>query len=114
METAYDTNLDTPRNKRGKQESATSVEFKNFVSDVEDVVKRVADVGDADVARVRTKIQSALTSARSGLNDTVDNLRQQAKQTDDYVRESPWQAMGIGTALGALIGISIGYLVGRR
>ena len=124
METTYDTTLESSRsNKRGKHDlgekaSATSVEFKNFVADVEDVVKRVADVSDADVARVRAKIQSALTSARGGLTDGIDTVRVQAqkvaKQTDEYVHESPWQAMGIGTALAALIGVSIGYWAARR
>jgi ElaB/YqjD/DUF883 family membrane-anchored ribosome-binding protein len=126
MESTYDGTLETVRgNKRGKTDlidksasQTTSTEFKNFVADVEDVVKRVADVSDVDVARVRAKIQAALTSAGSGLADGIDTFRVQAqkvaKQTDEYVHDSPWQALGIGAALAALIGVSIGFLAARR
>ncbi|MBC7984090.1 MAG: DUF883 domain-containing protein [Candidatus Obscuribacterales bacterium] len=94
--------------------SVATGELKNFVSDVEDVVKRVADVSDADIARVRTKIQAALTSAKDSLTNGATNAKQYAKDaagsTDEYVRASPWQAVGVA----ALVGLSIGFLVSRR
>ena len=41
-------------------------------------------------------------------------MRQQARQVagtaDDYVRASPWQALGVA----ALVGAAFGYLAGRR
>jgi ElaB/YqjD/DUF883 family membrane-anchored ribosome-binding protein len=93
-------------------------EFKNFVSDIEDVVKSVSHVSDADVARVRAKIQSALASTKDGVEITAANLTKRARdaatQADTYVRESPWQAVGIGAAIAALIGVSVGILAARR
>lgn len=98
--------------------SAATDEFKNFVSDVEDVIKRVADVSDADVARVRRKIESTLNSAKSGVEYSAEQLKAQAreaaKHADEYVHDSPWQAIGLGAALAALIGVSVGYLAARR
>jgi ElaB/YqjD/DUF883 family membrane-anchored ribosome-binding protein len=126
METTYDTNSNYSGKARAKNDladtqaskAASSDEFKNFVADVEDVVKRVANVTDADVARVRAKVQAALQSAKGGLADTAANLKQQArraaKETDDYVHESPWTAIGIGAAVAAVLGVSVGYLVARR
>jgi ElaB/YqjD/DUF883 family membrane-anchored ribosome-binding protein len=128
METTFESGQSEFRNngKQGKDLSGTarglkdtaSDEFKNFVSDIEDVVKRVANVSDADVARVREKIQSALYSTKSKLADSAATIKQQAQdaaqQADDYVHESPWQAVGIGAALAAVLGVSIGYLAGRR
>jgi ElaB/YqjD/DUF883 family membrane-anchored ribosome-binding protein len=106
-------------NESGKFASKTgSEEMKKFVTDVEDVIKRVANVSDADLARVRTKVQGALSSASNGIAQTTAQLKAQAqdaaKQADDYVHESPWQAVGISAALGALLGVSIGYLASRR
>jgi ElaB/YqjD/DUF883 family membrane-anchored ribosome-binding protein len=98
--------------------NAVSEEFSNFVSDVEDVVKSVSHVTDADVARVRAKIQSALTSTKDGVEITAANLtkraREAAAQADTYVHDSPWQAIGIGAAVAALIGISVGIFAARR
>lgn len=129
METTYDSTSSDFRNtkQRGKGEyadngralkEAASEEFKSFVSDIEDVVKKVANISDADVARVREKVQSALYSTKSGIASSAANIRAQAQQAaqvaDDYVRESPWQAVGIGAALAAVLGLSIGYLAARR
>lgn len=125
MQTTYDTAKSEFPNggKRVKSElksaaKETSVEFKNFVSDVEEVVKRVANVSDADVARVREKISSALSSTTSTLADGAETVkvqaRQAAKYTDEYVHERPWQAVGIGAGVAALLGLSIGILASRR
>jgi len=98
--------------------STATAEMKSFVSDVEDVVKRVADVSDEDVARVRAKIQSVIESAKDGVTTSAAQVKRQAQNaaryTDEYVHESPWQAVGIGAAVAALIGLSIGYLAARR
>lgn len=131
MEQSFDPNIDSRGEARngkhrgneggklaGAAARAGSEEMKKFVTDVEDVIKRVANVSDADLTRVRAKVQGALSSASNNLAQTTAQLKQQAqdaaRQADDYVHESPWQAVGISAALGALIGVSIGYLVSRR
>ena len=122
METTFDSNekrlkTDIKDGVRNVKDTATE-EFKNFVSDVEDVVKSVAHVSNADVARVRAKIQSAIASTKDGFEITSANLSKRARaaaaDADTYVRESPWQAIGIGAAIAALVGISLGVLAARR
>lgn len=102
---------------RSAKNTATA-EMKSFVADVEDVVKRVADVSDEDVKRVRAKIESVLSAAKDGVNTSAESLKRQAQSaaryTDEYVHDSPWQAVGIGAAVAAVIGLSIGYLAARR
>lgn len=122
-----DTTFDSSSEKRLKNDlkdgarnvkDTATVEFKNFVSDVEDVVKRVASVSDSDVARMRSKIQAALASTKDGIEITTANLtkqaRETAKQADAYVHESPWKAVGIGAAVAAVIGFSVGFFTSRR
>jgi ElaB/YqjD/DUF883 family membrane-anchored ribosome-binding protein len=125
METTYEGGQTEFRNggKRAKSElnaaaKETSAEFKNFVTDVEDVVKKVAHVSDADIARVREKITSAISTTRSGLAQSAETVKLQAQQAaqyaDEYVHKSPWQAIGIGAAVAAVLGLSIGILASRR
>jgi ElaB/YqjD/DUF883 family membrane-anchored ribosome-binding protein len=99
-------------------QSEASAELKNFVADIEDVMKRVANVSDADVARVRAKVQAALSSTKDGIFTSAANAKKQAQQAaryaDEYVHESPWQAIGIGAALAAVLGLSIGLFSSRR
>lgn len=89
--------------------TVASVEIKSLIADVEDLVVRIADLKDADVARVRTKVMRAIDTAKDSVADSADTLRRQAQRVatsaDDYVHDSPWQAVGIAALVGALVGI---------
>jgi len=98
---------------RSVKDSATG-EFKSFIDDVEEIVSRVADVNDPEVARLRDRLRDSMGSMKEALSDGADRVRQQAREVaggaDDYVRENPWQALGIA----ALVGVAIGFLASRR
>jgi ElaB/YqjD/DUF883 family membrane-anchored ribosome-binding protein len=89
--------------------SAASGEIKNLIADVEDLMARIADLKDADVVRVRSKVQRAVDATKQSLSDSAETIRRQAQNVastaDDYVRESPWQAIGIAALVGAVVGI---------
>jgi ElaB/YqjD/DUF883 family membrane-anchored ribosome-binding protein len=89
--------------------SAASTEIKNLIADVEDLVARIADLKDADVARIRSKVARAVGAAKESLADGADTLRRRAQSAaataDDYVHDSPWQAVGIAALVGAVVGI---------
>jgi ElaB/YqjD/DUF883 family membrane-anchored ribosome-binding protein len=40
----------------------------------------------------------------------VQQARNLARGADDYIRDNPWQAIGVV----ALLGVALGYLVSRR
>jgi ElaB/YqjD/DUF883 family membrane-anchored ribosome-binding protein len=89
--------------------NAASAEIKSLIADVEDLVARIADLKDADVARVRNKVLRAVDAAKDSLAEGADTLRRQAQRAattaDDYVHDSPWQAVGIAALVGAVVGI---------
>jgi ElaB/YqjD/DUF883 family membrane-anchored ribosome-binding protein len=89
--------------------SAASGEIKSLIADVEDLMARIADLKDADVVRVRGKVQRAVDAAKESISEGADTLRQHAQKVagtaDDYVRDSPWQAVGIAALVGAVVGI---------
>jgi ElaB/YqjD/DUF883 family membrane-anchored ribosome-binding protein len=89
--------------------AAASGEIKSLIADVEDLMARIADLKDADVVRVRTKVQRAVDATKQSLADGADAIRQRAQTAagtaDDYVRDSPWQAVGIAALVGAIVGI---------
>jgi ElaB/YqjD/DUF883 family membrane-anchored ribosome-binding protein len=98
----------------GTLKESASAEIKSLIADVEDLVARVADLKDADVIRVRTRVENAIASAKQGLADGVETVKSKARfaatTADDYVHESPWQALGIA----ALAGVVVGFLAARR
>ncbi|GAC1329028.1 MAG: hypothetical protein NVS1B6_06510 [Steroidobacteraceae bacterium] len=93
----------------GNVKAAASSEIKNLLADVEDLMARIADLKDADVVRVRGKVQRAVDATKQSLADGADAIRQRAQNVastaDDYVRDSPWQAIGIAALVGAVVGI---------
>jgi ElaB/YqjD/DUF883 family membrane-anchored ribosome-binding protein len=89
--------------------SAASGEIKNLIADVEELMARISDLKDADVVRVRGKVQRAVDATKQSLADSAVKIRRRARQAasgaDDYVRDSPWQAVGIAALVGAVVGI---------
>jgi ElaB/YqjD/DUF883 family membrane-anchored ribosome-binding protein len=93
----------------GNVKQAASVEIKSLIADVEDLVARIADLKDADVARVRNRVLRAVDAAKESLAGGADTIIRQAQRAattaDDYVHDSPWQAVGIAALVGAVVGI---------
>jgi ElaB/YqjD/DUF883 family membrane-anchored ribosome-binding protein len=89
--------------------AAASGEIKSLIADVEDLMARIADLKDADVVRVRGKVQRAVDATKQSLADGADAIRERAQKVagtaDDFVRDSPWQAVGIAALVGAVVGI---------
>jgi ElaB/YqjD/DUF883 family membrane-anchored ribosome-binding protein len=85
-----------------------------FLENVEDLTKALKDVDTPEIARVRAKVKMALVAAKSAMADTASQLRSQAtqvgKRTDHYVRENPWQVIGIA----AVVGLAVGFFASRR
>jgi ElaB/YqjD/DUF883 family membrane-anchored ribosome-binding protein len=89
-------------------------QVNNFLDSVEDLTKALKDIESPDIARVRAKVKVALVAAKSAVSDTASQLRSQAqyvgKRTDTFVRDNPWQVIGIA----AVVGLAVGILASRR
>jgi ElaB/YqjD/DUF883 family membrane-anchored ribosome-binding protein len=89
-------------------------QVNSFLDSVEDLTKALKDVDTPDIARVRAKVKMALVAAKSAMADTATQLRSQAQQagkrTDVFVRDNPWQVIGIA----AVVGLAVGILASRR
>jgi ElaB/YqjD/DUF883 family membrane-anchored ribosome-binding protein len=82
--------------------------FNELLDSVDDLLKRIADVDSPDIKKIRTKVQVALAIARSAWQDTAVYANQQVRNSlqwpNDYLRESPWRAIGIATVVGMGVG----------
>lgn len=89
-------------------------QLKKFFDDVEDLVRRVTPLKDEAITRARGRIESSIGSARQAtgrsVRQAVDVTTSAARQTDGYVHNSPWIAIGI-TAVACL---ALGSLINRR
>jgi ElaB/YqjD/DUF883 family membrane-anchored ribosome-binding protein len=94
--------------------SGITKEFQNFVADMEDLIKASTSLTGDDLARAKANLSARVAAARAFVEEMPgaisDRARNSVKVADDYVREQPWQAMGITAAAGLLVG----FLLGRR
>jgi len=89
-------------------------QVNHFLDSVDDLTKALKDIDTPDVAKVRAKVKMALVAAKSAVADTASQLGTQAKRagkrTDGFVRDNPWQVIGIA----AVVGLAVGILSSRR
>ena len=89
-------------------------DLKALVSGAEDLLKVTAANAGAEYASVKQKLERNLVSARDQLEHlehaAVLNAKHAARVTDNYVHDNPWRSIGVGAALGLVIGV----LIGRR
>jgi ElaB/YqjD/DUF883 family membrane-anchored ribosome-binding protein len=89
-------------------------DLRKVVHDTEALLRATeGQIGDkADEARRR--VQAALESARARLKAIQGSAAEMGEEavhaTETYVRDNPWQAIGIAAAVGLLLGL----LLSRR
>jgi ElaB/YqjD/DUF883 family membrane-anchored ribosome-binding protein len=124
MESTYDDNgqairADAKVRRSGASDAALErhgrgQEVPNLTVDVQDLLGRIAHVADPEIARLRAKIERGLTTAKTTLADGTNRVQRHAKDVmtagDSYVRDRPWQAVGIAAAAGLVVG----FLAARR
>ena len=88
-----------------------AADLKLVISDAEALLR--ATVGDSAAAG-RARIKEGLDAAKIKLGPMAEEAAEQARDSmraaDGYVREHPWNAVGIAV----LAGIALGLLIGRR
>lgn len=83
-------------------------QLQKFFDDVEELLRRVSDLGDRDISRLRSRLESSIDhvkdAAREGARAAVDSTRRAADAADGYVHNNPWTAIGVTAAAGILVG----------
>ncbi len=89
-------------------------DFKVVVADAEALIQATAAQGGEVLASARTKATESLRVAKQKMDEAqialADKTRIATEATDVYVRENPWEAVGIAAAAGLFVGI----LLARR
>lgn len=89
-------------------------DLRIVIGDAEELLKATAHSAGESVAAARAKVQASMNGAKRRLADagdaTIDSAKVAAKATDEFVHEHPWQAVGIGAAIGVILGM----LISRR
>lgn len=82
-------------------------DVKVLAADVEELLKATAAQSGERIAEARMRAQAAIARARTA---AMEQSKQAAQATDQFVRQNPWPAIGVSAGIGLLIGL----LIGRR
>jgi ElaB/YqjD/DUF883 family membrane-anchored ribosome-binding protein len=95
-------------------------DVKVLVKDVQELLKvTTSGLGDK-ASEARARVQDSLKVAQDKLSDHYETVKVKGQQafdaTDGYVRDNPWNAVGIAAGIGFLLGIgfSAGAFLRRR
>ncbi|HEX6118170.1 MAG TPA: DUF883 family protein [Dongiaceae bacterium] len=87
-------------------------EFSNLVEAMEDVFAAAAEDGGEKLSELKGQAEASLRKARARLGlvekNALAKARKLAADSDDYVHENPWTAIGVGAGVGLLLGLLIG------
>jgi ElaB/YqjD/DUF883 family membrane-anchored ribosome-binding protein len=89
-------------------------DVQKVIGEVEHLLKATAGQAGEKVDEARDRAERTLREARSKLEELQDEAlsraRHAAGEADRYVRDNPWQSIGIAAGLAFLVGV----LVSRR
>ena len=95
-------------------------DVKVLSRDVQELLKATASVAGEKAAEVRAKVQDKLAVVQDKLADAQEQVKAKGQAaiavTDEYVRDNPWNAVGIAAGVGFLLGIGFaaGTFLRRR
>lgn len=86
-------------------------EYRSFVADIEDLIKATTSLSGEDLAHAKEALYKRIQAAKDSMEEVgsaiSDRARRSAAATNSYVKENPWQAIGIGAAVGLLLGVVV-------
>jgi ElaB/YqjD/DUF883 family membrane-anchored ribosome-binding protein len=89
-------------------------DLKTVMSDAEALLRATSAQTGEKIQEVRARAEESLRQAKARLSSIEDEALRRAREvadaTDEYVRENPWQSVGIAAGVGLLVGL----LLARR
>jgi ElaB/YqjD/DUF883 family membrane-anchored ribosome-binding protein len=89
-------------------------DLKVVMHDAEALIKATSSQTGEKIQEVRARAEESLRQAKVRLTEmeeeAIKRAREVAQATEDYVRENPWQSVGIAAGVGLLVGL----LLSRR
>ena len=84
-------------------------DLKAVVGDTEELLKATASQGGDQIARIRTRAEESLRTARARMKDITQAAEaralEAAREVDKQVHDNPWTAIGVAAGLGLVVGL---------
>jgi len=92
-------------------------DVKILTKDVQDLLRATASVVGERATEARGKVEASLKVAQEKLATVHETAkakgREAALATDEYVRDNPWNSVGIAAGVGFLVGLALAAAFSR-
>ena len=89
-------------------------DLKTVMEDAEALLKATSTLTGEKIQEVRARAEESLRQARQRVTEVEEEAMRRAREVaeaaDEYVRENPWQSVGIAAGVGLVLGL----LIARR
>jgi ElaB/YqjD/DUF883 family membrane-anchored ribosome-binding protein len=88
-------------------------ELREVLASTEALLTALGDQGGEAINELRERLTTTIADVKkelgnsfvNGARDTIYRARDTATSINEFVRESPWAAVGIGAGIGVLVGL---------
>lgn len=86
-------------------------DLKTVIHDAESWLRNGGQLTGEELKAAKAKFESTLATAKTSIIEIEETLVERtkvaAKVTDEYVKDNPWKSVGLGAAIGVVIGLLI-------
>jgi ElaB/YqjD/DUF883 family membrane-anchored ribosome-binding protein len=84
-------------------------DLKTVMEDAEALLKATSSLTGEKIQEVRARAEESLRQAKVRLSQVEEEAMRRAREVagaaDEYVRENPWQSVGIAAGIGLVVGM---------
>jgi ElaB/YqjD/DUF883 family membrane-anchored ribosome-binding protein len=95
------------------QSAALADELRNVVRQAEKLILAIGEDREEALTEVRERLSAAVGEAKKRLSDFEEQARRfkdnAGAAVDEFVQENPWAVVGIGAALGLILGSWVAF-----
>lgn len=89
-------------------------DLKTVIQDAETWLRNGGNLTGDELKAAKAKFEQTLVAAKASLGEyqqtVVEKTKEAARVTDEYVHDNPWKSVGLGAA----VGVVVGMLIARR
>jgi len=93
-------------------------DLRTLIEEGEGLLRSAASDASDVTSDARGRLAAQIEAARERLSElervAAQRARDAAQATDTWVREHPWQAVGVGVGAGIGVGLIVGLLISRK
>jgi ElaB/YqjD/DUF883 family membrane-anchored ribosome-binding protein len=86
-------------------------DLKTVIADAEAWLRHGSSLSGEELKAAKAKFERTLVNAKDDIikleQAVVEKTKVAAKATDEYVKDNPWKAVGLGAAVGVVVGMLI-------